>query len=125
VQMPNRASEELQIVPQEVLQANPTEHHNYKQARNAELEGKNAEAAKAAARVLNDGAMDRFNSRNGVRKSRLQKGSRVRLADGAVARVEYVDPNMRIVRVRTEDGRKITVRRKDLRGAGEGNVSSA
>jgi len=121
VQMPNRASEELQIVPQEVLEANATEHHDYKKARNAELNGRNAEAAKAAARALNDRAMDRFNSRNGVTKSRLQKGYRVRLPDGAVARVEYADPNMRIVRVRTEDGRNITVRCKDLRGAGEGN----
>jgi hypothetical protein len=33
-----------------------------------------------------------------------------------VARVVYVDPNMRIARVRTEDGRNITVRHKDLRG---------
>jgi hypothetical protein len=123
VQMPNRASEELQIVPQEVLEANATEHHNYKKARNAELDGRNAEPAKEAARVMNDQAMDRFNSRNGVQKSRLQKGSRVRLADGRVARVEYVDSNMSIVRVRTEAGRNITVRRKDLRGAGEGNCA--
>ncbi len=43
--------------------------------------------------------------------------SRVRLADGAVARVVYVDPNMRIARVRTDDGRNITVRHKDLRGS--------
>jgi hypothetical protein len=70
--------------------------------------------------------MEQFNSRNGVRpqaarasvvKGLVQKGSRVRLADGAVARVVYVDPNMRIARVRTEDGRNITVRHKDLRGA--------
>ena len=36
-------------------------------------------------------------------------------ADGAVAKVVYVDPNMRIARVRTEDGRNITLRHKDLR----------
>ena len=63
--------------------------------------------------------MDRFNSRNGVShqvvKGAVVKGPRVRLADGAVARVVYVDPNMRIARVRTEDGRNITVRHKDLR----------
>jgi Region found in RelA / SpoT proteins len=121
VQMPNGASEELQIVPDEVFQANRAEHHDYKQVRNAELAGRSAEPAKAAARALNDSAMDRFNSRNGVParilKGRVQKGSRVRLADGAVARVVYVDPNMRIARVRTEDGRNITVRHKDLRGS--------
>ncbi len=123
VQMPNGASEELQIVPEEVLQANRAEHHDYKQVRNAELAGQNAEPAKAAARAINDSAMDRFNSRNGalvqarIQKGRVQKGSRVRLADGAVARVVYVDPNMRIARVRTEDGRNITVRHKDLRGS--------
>jgi hypothetical protein len=44
------------------------------------------------------------------------KGSLVRLADGTVARVRYADPKMRIVRVRTQDGRKITVRHKDLKG---------
>jgi hypothetical protein len=116
LQMPNGASEELQIVPEEVLDANPAEHHDYKKARNAELEGKSAEPAKAAARELNDRAMHRFDSRNGAAvKTRLHKGSRVRLADGVIARVEYVDPNMRIARVRTEDGRNITVRHKDLR----------
>lgn len=117
LQMPNGASQELQIVPDEVLQANRVEHHDYKRVRDAELAGRSAEPAKAAARAINDRAMERFNSRNGVVRGRVQKGSRVRLADGAVARVEYVDPNMRIARVRTEDGRNITVRHKDLRGS--------
>jgi preprotein translocase subunit YajC len=45
----------------------------------------------------------------------LHKGSRVGLANGTQARVQYVDPNMRIVRVRTDEGRNITVRYKDLR----------
>jgi hypothetical protein len=126
VQMPNGASEELQIVPAPVLQANRAEHHDYKKARNAQLAGRSDEPAIAAARAINDSAMEQFNSRNGVRpqavrasvvKGLVQKGSRVRLADGAVARVVYVDPNMRIARVRTDDGRNITVRHKDLRGA--------
>ena len=117
VQMPNGASEELQIVPRPVLQANRQEHHDYKKARNAELAGHNDNQATAAARAINDAAMDRFNSRNGVKvvKGAVVKGSRVRLADGTMARVVYVDPNMRIARVRTEDGRNITVRHKDLR----------
>ncbi len=50
-----------------------------------------------------------------VVKGSLVKGARVRLADGSVARVLYVDPQMRIVRVRTDTGRNLTVRRKDLR----------
>ena len=119
LQMPNGSSEELQIVPKEVLEANRREHHDYKQVRNAELAGRNAEQARAAARAINDSAMDGFNARNGaerVVKGPLVKGARVRLAGGALARVLYVDPNMRIVRVRTEDGRNITVRHKDLKG---------
>jgi hypothetical protein len=119
LQMPNGASEELQIVPRPVFEANREEHHDYKRARNAELAGHSAEPATAAARNLNDRAMERFNSTNGVHpsvvKGAVVKGSRVRLADGAVARVLYVDPNMRIARVRTEDGRNMTVRHTDLR----------
>lgn len=118
VQMPNGASQELQIVPRPVLQANRQEHHDYKKARNAELAGRSDNPAKASAIAINDAAMDRFNSRNGARvmKGAVMKGSRVRLADGTAARVLYVDPNMRIARVRTQDGRNITVRHKDLRG---------
>ncbi len=119
LQMPNGASEELQIVPRPVFEANREEHHDYKRARNAELAGRSAERAAAAARALNDRAMERFNSKTGahpsVVKGAVVKGSRVRLADGAVARVVYVDPNMRIARVRTEDGRNMTVRHKDLK----------
>jgi hypothetical protein len=119
VQMPNQSSEELQIVPREVLEANRQEHHDYKKVRYAELAGHSADQARAAARAINDAAMERFNSRNGgprtIVKGAVVKGSRVRLADGALARVVYVDPNMRIARVRTEDGRNVTVRHKDLR----------
>jgi hypothetical protein len=119
LQMPNGSSEELQIVPRPVFEANRVEHHDYKRARNAELAGRGAETATAAARGLNDRAMERFNSNNRVRppvvKGAVVKGAQVRLADGAVAKVLYVDPNMRIARVRTEDGRNMTVRHKDLK----------
>jgi hypothetical protein len=119
LQMPNGASEELQILPRPVFDANREEHHDYKRARNAQLAGRSAEPATAAARALNDRAMERFNSKTGahpsVVKGAVVKGARVRLADGAVARVVYVDPNMRIARVRTEDGRNMTVRHKDLK----------
>ena len=106
LQMPNGVSEELQIVPRPVFEANRQEHHAYKRARNAELAGRGAGSATAAARVLNDRAMERYVSKNGahpsVVKGAVVKGSRVMLADGAPARVLYVDPNMRIARVRTE-----------------------
>jgi len=123
LQMPNGSSEELQIIPQEVLEANRQEHHDYKKVRNAELAGRNAGQARAAAKAINDSAMERFNSRNGVQNSSAErvvkgsvvKGARVRLAGGALAQVVYVDPNMRIARVRTQDGRNVTVRHKDLR----------
>jgi hypothetical protein len=123
LQMPNGSSEELQIVPEEVLEANRQEHHDYKKVRNAELAGRNEDEARATARAINDSGMERFNSRNTVANSPAErvvkgpvvKGARVRLAGGALARVLYVDPNMRIVRVRTEDGRNVTVRQKDLR----------
>jgi hypothetical protein len=114
LQMPNGASEELQIVPRPAFEANRQEHHDYKKARNAELAGRSAPAAVTAARAINDRALERSNSKNGVVKGLVMKGSRVRLADGTIARVLYADPNMRIVRVRTDDGRKITVRNKDL-----------
>jgi hypothetical protein len=119
LQMPNGASEELQIVPRPVFEANRVEHSDYKRARNAELAGRGAEKATAAARDLNDRAMERFNSKTGVHpsvvKGAVVKGAQVRLADGAVAKVVYVDPNMRIARVRTQDGRNLTVRHKDLK----------
>ncbi len=118
VQMPNGASEELQIIPKEVFEANRQEHRDYTKVRDAELAGGGDAPARTAARARNDTAMERFNSRNGVArvvKGSVVKGARVRLADGTVATVVYVDPNMRIARVRTEDGRNVTVRHKDLR----------
>ena len=115
LQMPNGASQELQIVPRQVFEANRQEHHDYKKARNAELAGRSAPAAVAAARAINDRAMERFNSKNGVVKGLVMKGSEVRLANGTVGRVLYADPNLRFARVRTQDGRNITVRHKDLK----------
>jgi hypothetical protein len=115
LQMPNGASEELQIVPRQVFEAKRQEHHDYKKVRNAELAGRSAPAAVTAARAINDAAMERFNSKNGVVKGLVMKGSEVRLADGTVGRVLYADPNMRFARVRTQDGRNITVRHKDLK----------
>ena len=45
----------------------------------------------------------------------IAKGGKVRLPDGSVGTVAWIDPNLRIVRVRTDQGRKLTVRRNQLR----------
>ena len=119
LQMPNGSSEELQIVPEEVLEANRQEHHDYKKVRNAELAGRNAEpgaCSREGHQRFRHGAVQLQKWWERV-KGPVVKGARVRLAGGALARVLYVDPNMRIVRVRTEDGRNITVRHKDLRSS--------
>jgi len=68
VQMPNHASIELQIVPKEVLDANPDQHKNYKAAREAEIHGDANEQEKQAAegRAKNDAAMKAFTARNDI-----------------------------------------------------------
>lgn len=108
VKMPSGVSEELQILPQEVQRANKTEHRAYKTARDGRIAGKNVKPAAAAARRLNNRAMEAFNFRN------LAKGSKVQLKDGSKGVIAYLDPNMKIARVRTEDGRNVTVRRATL-----------
>jgi hypothetical protein len=50
-------------------------------------------------------------------KGGIVKGTSVRLADGTLAKVAWVDPEARIARVRTADGRNITVRHRSLRGS--------
>lgn len=123
LQMPNGVSQELQIVPHEVMEANREEHKKYKAARDAKLAGRNAGAAEADAKRENEAAMARFNMRN--RESRatdpaaaanaLRKGSSVSLPDGTPAIVLYLDPNLKIARVRTSAGKNVTMRRSDLR----------
>lgn len=108
LKMPNGSSEELQILPREVQQANKKEHREYKAARTARLAGLNAETPETAAKKINNHAMEKFNLRN------LVKGSAVRLKDGSKGVIAYLDPNFKIARVRTEDGRNLTVRRRDL-----------
>ena len=109
VQMPNGSSEELQIVPQEVLEANRQEHHDYKTVRNAELSGRTADQARAAARAINDSAMERFNSRNprcgsSGEGSGCERGegpvSQRRSGQGRLCGSEYAD------RARAHRGRK-------------------
>ena len=119
VQMPNSASEELQIVPREVFEANRSEHKNYKKARNAQLNGKNGDRLRAAAKAQNDAAMGRFDSRNSVAAPRLAKGAAVALPDGSRGTISYLDPNMKIARLRTEGGRNITVPQSQLKLEGK------
>ena len=144
LQMPNGASQELQIVPREVMEANRAEHKKYKAARDAKLAGRNAPTAQADAKRENDAAMARFNMRNraGARGAEaapagamngattgamngtanaLRKGSAVSLPDGARATVLYLDPNLKIARVRTAAGKSLTLRRQDLRLLEESN----
>jgi hypothetical protein len=59
------------------------------------------------------GETETFRSKNGEPEM-MRKGTRVRMADGTPGRVAYADPNLRIARVRTDDGRNVTVRRKTL-----------
>ncbi|HEV2272778.1 MAG TPA: hypothetical protein VGR96_01360, partial [Acidobacteriaceae bacterium] len=125
LRMPNGASQELQIVPKEVMAINLKEHKLYKAARNAKLAGRDASDAVQAARSQNDAAMARFASRNRdeeggepserARGPALEKGSAIALPDGCRGTVCYADPNLKIVRVRMEDGRKLTVRQGQLR----------
>jgi hypothetical protein len=121
VQMPNGASLELQIVPKEVFDVNGAEHMDYKAARDAELAGNNADAIKAAARAQNDGAMARFEGRNA--SSNLKKGDAITLIDGTTGTISYLDPNMKIARVRTSNGRNRTVRLGQLRSGTSEPVS--
>jgi hypothetical protein len=135
LQMPNGASQELQIVPKEVFEVNRAEHRKYKAARDAKLAGKSANAIEAAAKRQNDAAMAKFNLRNRVgsgapvanagagatdvplRESNveLRKGSAVILPDGTSGTILYLDPNMKIARIRTTAGKSLTLRRQDLR----------
>lgn len=48
-------------------------------------------------------------------KPALAKGQPVSLPDGRQGRIVYLDPNMRIVRVRTDDGKSETVRQSALK----------
>lgn len=75
LQMPNGSTEELQIVPREVLRVNPSEHKDYVAARDAQAEGKDADREVASARAKNDLAMAKFDRRNGGEASRLRAAS--------------------------------------------------
>ena len=123
VQMPNGSSEELQIVPDEVLRGKPAGAPRLQESAQRGTRGQDCRpgtSGREGHQRFRHGAVQlqkcRFDS-DRVVKGPVVKGARVRLADGALARVLYVDPNMRIVRVRTEDGRNITVRHKDLRSS--------
>jgi hypothetical protein len=47
----------------------------------------------------------------------LAKGQQVTLADGSKGRVAHLIDNMKTVRVRTDDGRNLTVRQSSLKPA--------
>jgi hypothetical protein len=113
--MKQEIGDESQIFLERIPQANRSEDPDHAMAQRAIIAGHNNQPVEAAAGPRNTAAP--FDSTNsGHERTRIQKGSRVTLANGTQARVEYVDPNMRIVRVRTAEGRNVTLRRKDLRG---------
>ena len=62
-QVTPQLSAEVHIVPREVLEANDKQHDVYEDARDADLDGKEATAAKKErqAKVINDAAMAKFN----------------------------------------------------------------
>lgn len=80
VQTPTGGTMEVQIVPKEVMEANPDEHGNYKTAREAKIAGNDAEFAKQAAdaKKKNDAAMEAFNTRNevGEKENSAETGGR-------------------------------------------------
>lgn len=125
VQMPNGSSQELQIVPREVQQANAGEHEDYKEAREAKIDGDPGEAKEATdeARAHNDAAMAKFEERNSEQPA-LSKGSAVTLRDGQRGTIQYLDPNMKIARVRTAAGKSLTVRQSQLTPTPEREIPS-
>ena len=90
-------------------------------ARDLLVTGKNGDGIKTARNKQNVASITRSRSRNGVRQETakelagLRKGSVIALPDGSRGTVSYLDPNMKIARVRTEDGRNLTVRLGQLR----------
>lgn len=67
LQLSNGSSAEVQIVPREVLAAEPETHDNYEEGRDAENSGDQAAADKAQAenRQIHGAAMQKFRARNG------------------------------------------------------------
>ena len=55
----------------------------------------------------------------------LAKGARVSLPDGSTGTVSYVDPAMRIARVKTSDGRNVTVKQSALTVQGANRPTGA
>jgi hypothetical protein len=97
-------SAEVHIVPREVLEANAQQHDVYEDARDADLEDKDALAAKKEkqAKKINDDAMDAFNERNAGEKPHaaraaadqpLVKGASVVLSDGRRGVIKVGNPN--------------------------------
>ena len=60
--------------------------------------------------------MKTFNKRNGPgTHPALSKGAIVTLPDGSQGKISYLDSNMGIARVRTDEGKNLTIRRYQLR----------
>ena len=100
-QVTPQLSAEVHIVPREVLEANAAQHDVYENARDADLEDKDALAAKKEkqAKAINDAAMDKFNERNAGEKTaktepaKLTKGVTVLLPGDKFGIVHGGNPN--------------------------------
>jgi 2'-5' RNA ligase len=100
-QVTPQLSAEVHIVPREVLEANATQHGVYEDAREADLEGKDALAAKKEkqAKAINDAAMAKFNERNASEQAaktepaKLMKGVTVLLCGDKFGIVHGGNPN--------------------------------
>ena len=62
-------------------------------------------------------ASNQLERRNCTLPPVLAKGAQVTLPDGSRGTVSYLDPAMRIARVKTSDGRNLTVKQSALTGA--------
>jgi 2'-5' RNA ligase len=100
-QVTPQLSAEVHIVPREVLEANAAQHGVYEDARDADLEDKDALAAKKEkqAKAINDAAMAKFNERNASEKTaknepaKLTKGVTVLLPGDKFGIVHGGNPN--------------------------------
>jgi len=135
VQVTPELSAEIHIVPKEVAAVNDEQHDAYERMRDAALEAKEA----------NDGAMEKFEQRNGIDDSAsksqpqevaekspeqdtaasqraagsITKGQRVKLPDGRGATVHYVpskSAKLPTYRFKSDDGKTVEMRSRDVEG---------
>ena len=120
LQMPNGSSEELQIVPEEVLEANRQEHHDYKQVaqRGARRQGCRAGASsREGHQRFRDGAVQRRESGERSGRERGQgKVSQRRAGESPLCRSQYA--HCACTHRRRKEHNRAPQRPKELRADG-------